>query len=462
MNRISEEQRVCAEKMIEEIMQEYDACGLAACIIDHTGKTQYELFRGFRSRETEEPVNGDTVFGLASVTKSFTALSVMKLKEEGILSLNDRVSSYIPEFTDSRNVTVEHLLTHSGGYYPQKRILIDETAKDLGLSESADHDFAYDEALAAEGCRRVAGRLSSLSETIGEPGRYFSYCNDGYGILSEIIRRYGGCGSFAEYLNKNILGPLGMQRSFCDFYRPAHDDNAAVLYEKKDGVMHGHRDYHDNAFVLNGGGAMKSTLNDLKKYMSLYLNEGCTYEGVRILSRKSIREMTRPRIPFGYHGSYGYGLYTEMIGNLSVTGHGGSLPGVSSNIAFSCDCDCAVIVLCNTSDVPVSAASRILFRMYAGMDLNEEPVSEQPLKEGLKEKLPGNYESEEGTSIEIVLNDENRLQVIQEGKTKEVKEAGLYACLVHNRFSDTVLIPLLNDRQEIFAVQYGSRIIVRI
>ena len=69
---------------------------------------------------------------------------------------------------------------------------------------------------------------------------------------------------YADYLLKNVMKPLGMERSFCDFVRPSKDPNAAVLYKKVNGVMTGSRDYHDRAFVLNGGGAMKSTLNDLK------------------------------------------------------------------------------------------------------------------------------------------------------------------------------------------------------
>ena len=64
-----------------------------------------------------------------------------------------------------------------------------------------------------------------------------SYCNDGYGLLSEIVRRVGGEASFADYVKKNILDPLGMERSGCDYLRPRLDENSAVLYKKENGVM---------------------------------------------------------------------------------------------------------------------------------------------------------------------------------------------------------------------------------
>ena len=67
-----------------------------------------------------------------------------------------------------------------------------------------------------------------------------------------------------------------MDRSFCDFLRPSLDENAATLYKKIDGSMVGHRNYHDNALVLNGSGAMKSTLNEFEKYLQMYLNLGRT------------------------------------------------------------------------------------------------------------------------------------------------------------------------------------------
>ena len=468
MNRITEGNRILAESLIRSVMKDYDAKGLAACIIDHDGNTQYEIFRGYRNEETKEEMNGDTIFGLASVTKSFTALAVMCLAEAGIISLDAPLSEYIPEFTNRNTdpVLVKHLLYHAGGFVPQSRIVVDQVAESLGLREETDGDLAYNLKLAEEGARLVAERLDSLSLTNrglhGKPGEYMSYCNDGFGLLSEIIRRYGGYPSYAEYLNEEILKPLGMTRSFCDFVRPAQDENASVLYEKKDGVMHAHRNYHDNAFVLNGGGAMKSTLNDLKKYLCMYLNEGKS-ENDRLLSASGIREMIRGRIPYTNHSMYCYGLYSSLLDGMEVIGHGGSLPGVSSNIAFTYDNDCAVIVLCNTSGVPVSVISDALMRMYAGIaPVIPRTVHEQDWPEELRRAAAGAYASGEGTAFEIIAKENGKLHVKDENGEKQLVMTGMKTAVVRNLYSDTELKPVFDRSDHLIGMMYGSRIIPRV
>ena len=332
----------------------------------------------------------------------------MQMEERGILKLDDPVSRYVPEFTNKnqKTVTIRHLLTHSGGFFPLPRILVDQVAAEMGLDEKAVGDLAYNDALADEGVRRVAERLDAQTEESGlngEPGEYLSYCNDGYGLLSDIIRRHGGEPSYAEYLLKNIIEPLGMKRSFCDFVRPSLDVNAATLYKKVNGVMTASRDYHDHAFVLNGGGAMKSTLNDLKKYLAMYLNEGKTPEGIRILGSTGIREMCRPRQDYGAFGYYGYGLSMKRLDDLKVVEHGGSLPGVSSNIAWSNEVEAAVIVLCNTSGVPVRLISDALMRMYNGRNpVDRRDVwQETSWDEETILEAQGMYISGEGTKAEL-------------------------------------------------------------
>lgn len=461
MKHLSEERIQQTEKLIRKIMKESDACGLAACIIDNSGNTVYEQFFGSRRKDHDLPVDGNTVFGLASVTKSFTALALLKMAEDGILSPDDPLSAYIPSFTNrnTKTVTLSHLLCHSGGFFPQPRIVVEETARQLGLREDRDHDLAYNEILAEEGGRMVAERLDSLTMEnglIGEPGRYCSYCNDGFGLISEVIRKYGGCSSYAAYLQEKILGPLQMERSFCDFIRPAEDDNAAWLYEKKDGVMHEHRNYRDDAFVLNGGGAMKSTLNDLKKYLTMYLHEG---EGV--VSADSIAEMLKPRLPFGTDGFYCYGLYTDLKGPYRIYQHGGSLPGVSSNILFSYDAGCAVIVLCNTSDTAVSVISDALFALYTDQPYPKEktyPDIRWPAS--LIEAVKGHYESGEGTVFDVT-EENGILSVVSKQDTKRIRPlSGRFAVVCGKRY-DAAFEPVSDDRRGCFAVRYGSRIIPR-
>ncbi|MEY8352079.1 serine hydrolase domain-containing protein [Lachnospiraceae bacterium 54-53] len=470
MNRIKNSNLLLAEAMIRQIMKECDACGMAAAIVDKEGGTLYENFFGYADRDAQKDLNEDTVFGLASVTKSFTALSVMQLEEAGILSIEDPVNKYIPEYTgfNQPSVTIGNFLNHSGGFFPLPRILVGEVAKNLGLEERSCGDFAYNTRIAEEGARLVSERLDAQTfenrGLNGMPGRHFSYCNDGYGLLSEIIRREGPEPSYADYLKRHILDPLHMDRSFCDFLRPSLDDNAATLYKRVNGTMVGSRDYHDNAFVLNGGGAMKSTLGDMKKYLCLYLNGGKTRKGERLLSEYRMGEMCRPRQPYLADGYYGYGLCLKQLDDLKVFGHGGSLPGVSSHMAWSREAEAGVIILCNTSDVPVSLISDALMRVYNGKSPvdSRDRYQETPWSLKTVEAAAGIYESGEGTRIEILKQEDGTPGVKENGVLKPLVPINPHAGFVRNTFTDNYLYLHRTENNGIDAITYQSRMIPRV
>ena len=125
-----------------QIMEEAKARGIAVGVVDRTGRILYEKYFGYRDEEKKLPINRDTIFGMASVTKSFTALSIMQMQKDGILSVDDAVSAYIPEFTNKNQkepVRLSHLMSHSGGYFPLPRIVVDKTAQEMGIKDDARH-----------------------------------------------------------------------------------------------------------------------------------------------------------------------------------------------------------------------------------------------------------------------------------------------------------------------------------
>ena len=233
MNRMTPEGKAKLEELIARVMKDGQARGIAVGIVNAAGEIQYENYFGYRDAENRLPITRDTIFGMASVTKSFTALSIMQMQQDGLLKVDDPVSRYIPEFTNknqSEPVKLWHLMCHSGGYFPLPRIVVDKTAQEMGIEDSLDAELIYREDFAEEGIRRVAGRLDSQTRFTGRPGQRMSYCNDGFGLLSDIVRRHSGYGSFAEYLDKKILKPIGMDRSNISFIRNSQDENAAILY----------------------------------------------------------------------------------------------------------------------------------------------------------------------------------------------------------------------------------------
>ncbi|WP_326974559.1 serine hydrolase domain-containing protein [Caproicibacter sp. BJN0012] len=451
------------ERLTARVLDSGRAVGLAAAVVGKHGEPLYEGFFGYRDREKMLPVNRDTIFGLASVTKSFTSLSMLQLAEKGIVRPDDPVSRYIPSFTGKNRtepVRLRHLLCHSGGYFPLPRILIDRVAEKIGAIEERDGDFAYLRSLADEGVRLVAERLDAQTDFIGRPGERFSYCNDGYALLSDIIRTQGDCASFAEYLEKHILQPLGMSRSGCSFVGPARDENASVLYSwQGDGSLRADRDYHNNAFVLNGGGAMKSTIADLSKYICMYLNHGTGLSGAKIASRYSIREMCKPRQYASPEAYYCYGLEESRVGPFLAHGHGGSLPGVSSHFLWSDDGEVGVAVLCNTMDVPVGYLAKAALSMYYGEEPEERRI-EYPVRPWSGEwigKVGGDYRSGEGDTFTLYEKD-GSLGMRLNGKELSAVPVSPDKALVRKPFGDTFLQIFSDEERGVWGAQYGSRI----
>jgi len=407
MYRIKPEQREKFESFVQEIMREQRAEGLAVALVTADDGTAYEKFFGCRDLKKGLPVNGDTIFGLASITKSFTSLSIMQLAEKGIIDIYAPIQRYIPSFAFP-NILVWHFMSHCAGFFPLSRILVANVAAEMGITQEKDGDFAYNERLADEGERLVTERLSSQNKFTGKPGEYFSYCNDGYAILSAIIKKYGGEKTYSDYVKKHILLPLGMERSGCDFLYPFKDDNVTRLYMgRSDDKRIDTDDYCDNAFVLMGGGGIKSTLNNMKKYITMYLNNGRTPEGKLIAKAESIREMIKPRISVGINSVYGLGLDTCVMDDLKLYGHGGGLTGVSSQFFFSYEAGAGVIVLCNTSDVTSEKIALAAIRMLRNKDIdrNDDIYTETEWSEEQLNAVCGEYISGEGSTTLVYRKD---------------------------------------------------------
>ena len=463
MNLLTEDSIREVEQLTEQIMQESSARGIAVGVTDADGNILYERYFGWRDAEKKLPVNRDTIFGMASVTKSFTALSIMQMQMDGRLNVNDCVKDYVPEFTNKNQeeaVRIWHLMCHSGGYFPLPRIVVDKTAQEMGICDSLEEELIYREDFAEEGIRRVAGRLDAQTHFTGRPGQRLSYCNDGFGLLSDIVRRHSDCSSFAEYLEKHIFRPLGMERSNISFIRNSQDENAAVLYSQNtDGSWRADRDYENDAFVLHGGGALKSTLGDMLKYVAMYLNEGRGANGNRIIDRYSVQEMCKPRQYMKPGVYYGYGLETKQLGDMTVLEHGGSLPGVSSNLSFCPQAGIGVIVLCNTMDVPAYAIGDAVMRACCGLPVLEERTAHQPYQWTEEEcrQLAGAYVSGEGDSF--ALEEQNGgLSMKMNGKEVSLQPVYPWQGMVRKKYTDVYLTAVRDEDGNVFAAHYGSRI----
>ena len=167
---------------------------------------------GFRDPENRLPMQEDSVFEIASVSKQFTATAILLLVRQGKLRLDDEITAFFPELGAYTGVTVRHLLTHTGGV----------------PDHYDDNDFAawFVKAWAAE--KRIPSNGDALrfltqsgAAPVGAPGERYEYSNTGYNLLAELVERLSGV-PFEDFVKKNVFAPAGM-------------DDTAILHTRRDG-----------------------------------------------------------------------------------------------------------------------------------------------------------------------------------------------------------------------------------
>ena len=233
----------------------------------------------------------DTVHGIASISKTFTAAAVMKLAEDGLLRLDMRVGDILPQFAAAPfdQITLFHLLTHTsglqpdGGCFPEEDspspwAYIEEAAKNWKAGEKFDW---LTPALSC-GMRR-------------EPGKEWQYCSFGFAVLGAVIGKVSGMKA-ENYIDENILKPLGLQDTF---FLPAKADKIKrinLLAEEEKEEIERSADSSSQIPTVweqipQTGGGRFSTPCDLIRFANMMLGMG-TWNGVRILGRKTVEKMT--------------------------------------------------------------------------------------------------------------------------------------------------------------------------
>ncbi|MBP1635261.1 MAG: pbpE 4 [Acidobacteria bacterium] len=286
---------------------------------------------GTRVAGTEAPVDGDTVFRIASMTKSFTAMAVLALRDEGRLSLDDPVERYVPELrelryptADSPRITVRHLLSHAAGF-PE-----DNPWGDQQLSATEDELTA------------MLRRGISFSNP---PGLAYEYSNLGFAILGRVVSRVSGV-AYRDYVTARVLRPLGMASTTLDPSAVA-PERLAHGYRWEDGRWTEEPQLPDGAFGSMGG--MLTSVRDLSRYVAAFLAAWPPRDGPETLPvrRASLREMQQVsraepaqvsvQAAAGAGavrlraGGYGFGLQVDQTCEFDhVVTHGGGLPGFGS------------------------------------------------------------------------------------------------------------------------------------
>jgi CubicO group peptidase (beta-lactamase class C family) len=446
------------ENFVSEVMTVYHAQGMGIVGFDKE-TLLYEHYSGFRDVAQALPITRDTVFGIASISKSFTTLALMQLVAKGVITLEAKVNRYLPEILlpEAQMPTVAQLLSHAGGFLPQERFLMSDVLTAMGVAPEMEPAFYAP--LAEKGLTMIVERINAMRDFTGLPGQYHSYSNFSFGLITAIVQRFGGAPDYATYMQQHIFEPLGLENTFVAFNQTASCANITKLYENVLGHLNTMDDYRDQGFVLLGGGAIKSTLNDLMAYTRLYLNEG-KHGQQQFIASDLINGMSLPYVhPKPYEG-YGYGLVSGQFSGIDYAGHSGGLTGVSSFFGFSRQTGKGVVVLCNTSDVPATAVGIAALKMMNGIepDWQLAHFERSIWSAAIVESTVGVYESEEGARV--VLSAGNGTVIWNQGdETLVVMPVSDSAVVVYNKLIWSYAPIIRDEAGNAVAVYSGSRMI---
>lgn len=254
---------------------------------------------GTLTYDGSEDMLPDSIFRIASMTKMFTSVAIMTLCEEGAIYLTQKVCEIIKEFDtqEHKNIMIKHLLTHTSGICPDGGIYFGEQPYQIGfweLLEKRCNDYNWIEAVLA-----VPKRAPE--------GVEWSYSSMGFAILGEIIKRVSGM-SAEEYIINNIVKPLGMSDTFFDI--PAEKVGRVCYTDSwgKESVIESSSDHkeEDSPFssIPKTGGGLYSTVSDMSILANMFLGKG-TFNGVRILGRKTVEKMASDNNPTGVNFCWG-------------------------------------------------------------------------------------------------------------------------------------------------------------
>jgi len=297
----------------------------AAVLVAKEGKVIYRKAFGLASVENKTPVTPETRFRIGSITKQFTAAAVLRLREQGKISLDDKLSKFVPDFPRGDEVTIHHLLTHTSGIH----------------SYTNKPDFARTVTVPIQADELIQSFKNDPYDF--NPGQRWLYNNSGFFLLGYIIEKITG-ESYADHLRKTFFEPLGMKST------GVHNstdiiEHEAYGYSWTDGRVR--KAVNWDMSRAGGAGALYSTVDDL-----LLWNEALF--GGKLIGEANLQAAETPVITAedkekSKEEGYGYGLMISKLRGLRVVGHGGGLQGFSSYLMAVPEERFTVVVLCNSA-----------------------------------------------------------------------------------------------------------------
>ena len=350
----------------------------SSLVVVKDGRVAARQFEGYQDLDARRPVDAETIYHWASITKTFTGIAIMQLRDRHLLALDDPIVKYVPElravhnpFGDMTQVTIRQLMSHTAGF---------RAATWPWGGDQPWHPFEPTR------WEQVVAMLP-YTELLFAPGTKYSYSNPGVIFLGHVIETLSG-DDYEMYVTKNILMPLGMQRAFFDrapYHLLAHRSHS--YFRGDEGLREARFDFDTGITVSNGG--LNAPMDDMAKYLAFLMGDparATEYDG--ILKRSSLEEMWVPvmRATEGEGGSgsdvhIALSFFVERHQGLELVGHSGNQNGFISHFYLHRPSRMAYIVSFNT-DVSSKARGGVNLTRALDNDLRDLLVKELFAKSG--------------------------------------------------------------------------------
>jgi D-alanyl-D-alanine carboxypeptidase len=323
------------DSILEDQQGVFRIPGLSATVVFPDG-SRWEAARGFADIGREVETTVDTTFVVGSITKTFVTAAVLQLADEGVLSLDDPLSDFVPDFPNSENITIGELASHTSGLYDY----FQHPEYNNQVFDFPDHEWKPREILE-----------SFVLEPYFAPGTGYHYSNTNFVLLGLVVQEAAGK-LLADVLTERFFSPLGLDATWSQAGGPPPTAGSLGYLVQQRGTVGlddgtTYRPTLASAKVAFGAGDIISTANDLADWArALY--------GGEVVSADSLALMEDYQYSADSNGTYGLGTRTRLIGQYRLFGHTGSLRGFDAAMWYIPDADLTIVVLTNRGRIDVN------------------------------------------------------------------------------------------------------------
>ncbi len=372
------------------------------------GNQIYNNSTGFKDRKNETPIDEQTRFRIGSISKIFTAVMIMQLIEENKISLESRLSEFIPRVKLSDQITIEQLLSHKSGIF--------------NYTELKDYYNFHQDSLSLD---EIVDKFNVKRRKF-KPGKKYQYSNSNYILLTLILEKIEQ-DNYGSILKKKILDPYKLNNTYCCNNRYLDDDAKSYYFVKNNWID----SQNSNLEIASGAGGITSNGHDVNRFLSLLFSN-------QILSKESVDLMKLNTLNF----EYGLGLDPIPFFNIMGIGHDGR---IDAFLSFSYYFEQGNMSLTYLSNIYREDINNLLIKIlsnYYKLDYSDKSSYEKyEIKPDDLKSFSGNYIKRKllsSAKIEIIAKDNNTLRIRVFGNGIDEMEFGMNA-ISKNKFSSEIL-----------------------